>query len=114
MGGDGPRATPLWHEGRLYALGATGEFLCLDARTGSRIWSLNILTDNGAQNIQWGMAASPLIVDDKVIVLPGGPDGKSVVAYDRLTGLYLSPVGYACRPQADCSRQRKTRRWLDR
>jgi outer membrane protein assembly factor BamB len=86
MGGDGPRATPLWHEGRLYALGATGEFLCLDARTGSRIWSLNILTDNGAQNIQWGMAASPLIVDDKVIVLPGGPDGKSVVAYDRLTG----------------------------
>jgi outer membrane protein assembly factor BamB len=32
------------------------------------------------------MAASPLIVDDKVIVLPGGRNGKSVVAYDRLTG----------------------------
>jgi outer membrane protein assembly factor BamB len=32
------------------------------------------------------MAAAPLVVDDKVIVLPGGPSGKSVVAYDRLTG----------------------------
>ncbi len=86
LGGDGPRATPLWHEGRLYALGATGEFRCLDARTGSRIWSRNILVDNDAENLPWGMAASPLIVDDKVIVLPGGQRGKSVVAYNRLTG----------------------------
>ncbi len=86
LGGDGPRATPTWHEGRLYALGATGELRCLDARSGRRIWSRNILSDNQAENITWGMAASPLIVDDKVIVLPGGPGGRSVVAYDRLTG----------------------------
>ena len=32
------------------------------------------------------MSASPLIVDDKVIVLPGGASGKSVVAYNKLTG----------------------------
>jgi outer membrane protein assembly factor BamB len=32
------------------------------------------------------MAASPLIVDDKVIVLPGGTSGKSVVAYNKMTG----------------------------
>ncbi len=86
LGGDGPRATPVWHEGRLYALGAAGELRCLDARSGSRIWSLNILSENGAENLQWGMAASPLIVDDKLIVLAGGPEGKSVVAYHRLTG----------------------------
>lgn len=33
------------------------------------------------------MAAAPLAVEDKVIVLPGGPAGKSVAAYDRLTGV---------------------------
>jgi outer membrane protein assembly factor BamB len=86
MGGDGPRATPVWHDGRLYALGATGEFRCLDARSGKRIWSHNILQENEAENLRWGMAASPLIVDDKVIVLPGGSAGKSVIAYNRLTG----------------------------
>jgi outer membrane protein assembly factor BamB len=85
MGGDGPRATPAWHEGRLYALGAEGELRCLDASTGKRIWSRNILSDAGANNIQWGMSAAPLIVDDKVIVQPGGP-GASVVAYHKITG----------------------------
>ena len=86
MGGDGPRATPTWHEGFLYALGATGEFRRLDAETGKVSWGLNILRDNGAGNITWGMSASPLIVDDKVIVLPGGASGSSVVAYDKESG----------------------------
>ncbi|MDQ3473985.1 MAG: PQQ-like beta-propeller repeat protein [Acidobacteriota bacterium] len=84
--GDGPRATPTWDEGRIYALGATGELRCLDAKTGAVAWGRNILKENGASNLQWAMAASPLIVDDKVIVLPGGPAGKSIVAYNKLTG----------------------------
>ncbi len=86
LGGNGPRATPVWHDGRIYALGATGEFRCLDAASGKRIWSRNILSENQAENLPWGMAASPLIVDDKVVVLPGGPEGKSVIAYNRITG----------------------------
>ena len=67
-------------------------------------WGKNILNDNQAENLQWAMSASPLIVDDKVIVLPGGTNGKSVVAYNkanRRTGLeshktidqaYVSPM----------------------
>jgi outer membrane protein assembly factor BamB len=84
--GDGPRATPTWDNGRIYALGATGELRCLDANTGSVFWGKNILSDNQARNLPWAMAASPLIVDDKVIVLPGGANGKSIVAYNKLTG----------------------------
>jgi outer membrane protein assembly factor BamB len=86
MGGDGPRATPTYGGGRLYALGALGELRCLDARTGALVWRRNILTDNGAANLPWGMAAAPLIVDGQVIVLPGGPNGKSIAAYDATTG----------------------------
>ena len=86
MGGDGPRATPTWHEGRIYALGALGELRCLDARSGKLVWNRNILTDAQAGNVQWGMSAAPLVVDDKVIVLPGGRPGKSVVAYSKDTG----------------------------
>jgi outer membrane protein assembly factor BamB len=84
--GDGPRATPTWDNGRIYALGATGEFRCLDANSGAVIWGKNILSDNQASNLPWAMAASPLIVDDKVIVLPGGTSGKSVVAYNKNNG----------------------------
>jgi outer membrane protein assembly factor BamB len=84
--GDGPRATPTWDDGRLYALGATGELRCLDAKSGAVVWGKNILSDNQASNLQWAQAASPLIVDDKVIVVPGGTSGKSVVAYNKMTG----------------------------
>jgi len=49
MGGDGPRATPTYHEGASYALGALGEFHCLDARTGALVWRRNILADNDAR-----------------------------------------------------------------
>ena len=84
--GDGPRSTPTWDQGRLYALGATGELRCLDANSGSVIWGKNILSDNQAPNLQWGVAGSPLIVDDKVVVLPGGANNKSVVAYNKITG----------------------------
>ncbi|MDQ3071325.1 MAG: PQQ-like beta-propeller repeat protein, partial [Acidobacteriota bacterium] len=86
MGGDGPRATPTWSGGRLYALGASGELRAIDAETGRTIWRVNILDDNGASNLQWGMSAAPLIVDNTVVVMPGGPGGRSVAAYDKATG----------------------------
>jgi outer membrane protein assembly factor BamB len=67
-------------------LASTGELRCVDASNGSVIWGKNILSDNQARNLPWAMAASPLIVDDKVIVLPGGTAGKSVVAYNKMNG----------------------------
>ncbi len=86
LGGEGPRATPTLHQGRLYALGALGELRCLDARTGAVLWRRNILSDAGATNLIWGMAAAPLVVDETVVVLPGGRAGQSVVAYNRRSG----------------------------
>ena len=38
VGGPGPRATPTYHEGKIYAYGATGKLNCLDAATGKEIW----------------------------------------------------------------------------
>ena len=88
-GGEGPRATPSYSDGHVYALGARGEFRCLDATTGKLVWRTNILQDASAKNVGWGMAASPLIDGDAVIVQPGGKAGKSVVAYNRHTGKVL-------------------------
>ena len=86
MGGDGPRATPTWDDGRLFSLGASGELRALDAATGELRWRTNILADAGAANLTWAMAASPLVVDGMVVVLPGGDTGRSVTAYNANTG----------------------------
>lgn len=89
MGGDGPRATPTWFDGRVFALGATGELRALDEATGKVIWRTNILADAKADNLPWGMSAAPLVVGDGVVVLPGGSPNQSVVSYDRATGKKL-------------------------
>jgi outer membrane protein assembly factor BamB len=86
MGGDGPRATPVVAGGFVHVLGAEGELRTLDAATGRTIWRANILDDAGASNLQWGMSAAPLVVDDLVIVVPGGGENRSVMAYQRRTG----------------------------
>ena len=86
LGGPGPRATPTWHDGRVYALGATGFLWSLDADSGDVIWQRDILEDSRATNLEWAMSSSPLIVDDLVVVQPGGGGGWSVVAYDKHTG----------------------------
>ena len=86
MGGDGPRATPTWHDGTLYVIGGTGELRALDAATGRTLWQTNILADADAANIEHGLSNSPLVFDNLVVVQPGGDNGQSVVAYDRLTG----------------------------
>jgi len=87
LGGAGPRATPTYHEGRLYTLGATGILNCLDAFGGEPVWTRNIAKDSGAPIPDWGFASSPLVVDDLVIVhAAGAPEGRAVVAYDLATG----------------------------
>ena len=86
MGGDGPRATPSWADGRVYALGAMGELRSLDEATGRTVWRTNILDDAGAINLQWGHGSRPSNRHHTVVVLPGGRNGQSVVAYDQKSG----------------------------
>lgn len=87
MGGLGPRATPTYHDGYLFTLGATGVLNCLDAATGEPTWRRNIADDTGAALPDWAFASSPLVVDDLLIVhAAGAPEGRAVVAYDLATG----------------------------
>jgi outer membrane protein assembly factor BamB len=87
VAGPGPRATPTFHEGKIYALGGAGRLNCLDALTGNVVWSHDILEDAGMSKPPiWGFSASPLIVQGVVSVFAGGPNGKAVLAYDAATG----------------------------
>lgn len=93
------RSTPSYSEGRLYTLSRLGVLNCLDAETGSRLWTRNIRLEFGGEPPQWDYAMSPLVDGDKVIITPGGRTGCA--ALNKITGETLwtggsaGPPGYA-------------------
>ena len=85
VAGAGPRATPTFHEGKIYALGAEGLLHRIDAADGTVEWQKD-LRDIRSKPPTWGFSSSPLIVDDTVIVHAGGDDDQGIVAFDIETG----------------------------
>jgi len=81
----GSRSTPTIDGGRLYHKSPVGRLACLDAKTGRKIWDLNILERFGAKNITWALPESVLVDGDRVICCPGGPE-TAVVALEKNTG----------------------------
>lgn len=98
--GNGPRAAPTWHAGRLYTLGAVGHLHCLDAQSGAVVWAKDLVRDEGAVLPTWGLAASPVIFGSTVIVHAGLVPGGCMAAFDAVTGREIwragdDPAGYA-------------------
>jgi outer membrane protein assembly factor BamB len=96
----GPRTTPLVHDERVYALGAMGDLLCLNAADGKLQWSKNVLEAYQQEPPAWGCAAHPLIDGQLLYCLVGGK-GSAVVALNKDTGeqawkaLDTEEVGYS-------------------
>jgi outer membrane protein assembly factor BamB len=83
--GDGPRGTPTIDGDRLYALGGNGQLSALEVKTGKIVWTKNVLKEFGGSNITWGISESPLVLGNKVLVNPGGPNA-SIVALNKTDG----------------------------
>jgi outer membrane protein assembly factor BamB len=62
--GEGPKATPLFHRGRLFSLGMTGIVSAFDAATGRLVWQVPA----DATHPTYGMSVSPVGEGELVIV----------------------------------------------
>jgi len=87
----GPTSTPTVEGDRVYAYSRAGQFFCLDSRTGKLIWS----DKNKIFTSHHGLACSPLIQGDLVIVLSGTLGVKNMIqAHHKITGkLVWSAIG---------------------
>ena len=81
----GTRSTPTIVEGKLYNLNGDLGLICMDARTGSTIWTVDLIEKFGGRMISWGISESPLVDGNNVICCPGGKE-VSMVALDKDTG----------------------------
>lgn len=84
----GPSATPAVDGQRVYTLSKSGHLFCLDTTTGQVVWSKKF--DPAPQKdrdyrVDWGYAASPLIVGEKLILSVGWAG----MALDKTNGKVL-------------------------
>jgi outer membrane protein assembly factor BamB len=95
VSGAGPRATPTFAGGRIFALGATGILNSLDAATGQQHWSHDIKAVAGAKAPGWGFSGSPLVVEGLVIVFAGGDGDQNLLAFRTDSGelAWTAPAG---------------------
>jgi outer membrane protein assembly factor BamB len=84
-GGDGPRSTPAYSEGKVYGYSSDLVLYCLDAKTGKKIWTIDMVKEHGGKNVHWSNASSPIIDGELLFVATGGP-GDSFMGIDKKTG----------------------------
>jgi len=79
------RSTPTVDGGAVYIISGAGEVVCIDTVSHSIKWSVQAFEKFEGEFGGWGIAESPLIVDNKVIYTPCGKK-TTVVALDKNTG----------------------------
>ena len=124
-----PASTPSVDGGRVYVRNLEGAVVCLDAKTGEIVWTVDVLKEfkgvlspEGWTGYRWSkkqinemyggenwpgfndepVTESVLVEGDKVICTPGGPDA-TLVALDKVTGKTVWTSKGVSDPPSVCS-----------
>ncbi len=85
----GPRASVVFENNLVWSLGTMGHLHCFDATTGSVKWQKDLRQGYAIKMPVWGIAATPLIHEEKIILQIGGAENAGVIALDKSTGTEL-------------------------
>jgi outer membrane protein assembly factor BamB len=84
--GDGPRATPVIADGRVFTLGPAGVMNALDLKTGKPLWRRDLKAELAIPDNFFGVGSSPVAEGGLLLLNAGGADGAGIVALDQATG----------------------------
>ncbi|MBN2088260.1 PQQ-like beta-propeller repeat protein, partial [candidate division KSB1 bacterium] len=79
------RTAPTIDGNQIYLVSGMGKVVCMNAMTGAEMWAVDAFQKYKGEYHSWGIAESPLIVDNKVIATPGGKEA-TMVALDKTNG----------------------------
>ena len=85
----GPRATPAIAGARVYTMGGQGVVVCTDFATGKTVWKVDTQKSYRASDGFFGMACSPLVEGNALLLNIGGEAGAGIVALDKNSGKLL-------------------------
>lgn len=86
---NGPRCSPILHDGRCYTLGAEGVLCCCDLQTGKLLWKHDLQKEFELPDWFFGVGCSPILDGERLIVLVGGQPNSGVVAFNIHDGSRL-------------------------
>jgi len=97
--GNGPRATPAISADLVFAYTGEGILTAVNFTDGKPVWSQRVVEELKGAVAEYGMASSPLVIDNLVYVTVGAPNA-TIAAYEAKTGKLAwtagdDPAGYS-------------------
>lgn len=100
--GDGPRSTPAVNKTAIICISPDGKLRALNITNGELLWEKDLVSEFESNKIFFGFGSSPLILDEKLIVMAGGnkagciciniKTGTLIWKSESFKGSYSSPV----------------------
>ena len=84
--GKGPKSTPVHDRGRIYTFGISGIVTAWQAQDGRALWRRDFRKEFPSTVPDFGVAMSPIVAADLVIVHAGGSGNGAVMALDPTSG----------------------------
>jgi outer membrane protein assembly factor BamB len=84
--GPGPHSTPAVVGDRVFAVGCTAKFFCLDKKSGKLIWSKDLHDEFKAGLLMRGYGASPLAYKGNILLPVSKEKGQAVIAFNQSDG----------------------------
>ena len=100
--GNGPRAFPALTSTQAFVFSGQGILAAISLKTGKLHWKHDTIQEHQGEVADYGMAASPLVIGNVVVITTGHKNGVAIAAYSVEEGKpqwqtnFPDSVGYSC------------------